>query len=103
MADPAYHHAHYLAHKESYVARARQHDAAHLIRCRRFLTAYKSYFGCQRCAVVDVRVLECHHLGAKVKNIGDVLSRRWSLRRIVQELLKCEILCANCHRIETLS
>ena len=39
---------------------------------------------------------------AKVANVGD-LARRMSRRRILEEIEKCELVCANCHAIRTVS
>jgi hypothetical protein len=37
---------------------------------------------------------------AKVNNLGD-LGRRWSRKAVLDELKKCELVCANCHAIRT--
>ena len=45
-------------------------------------------------------VLEFDHLGDKAFNIGEGLRDR-SWRAIVEEMAKCEVVCANCHRRRT--
>lgn len=44
------------------------------------------------------RALEWHHLDPSTKEVNPtkVFSRKWE--RIVEELSKCVLLCANCHR-----
>ena len=37
----------------------------------------------------------------KIKNIGTMMVKNWSLDRIKTEIEKCDIVCANCHRIRT--
>lgn len=37
----------------------------------------------------------------KVKEVGYMTSRNWSLEKIKKEVEKCEVVCANCHRIRT--
>ena len=42
-----------------------------------------------------------HVKGNKVGNISQMTSDGYSLESIKQEIEKCEIRCANCHRIKT--
>ena len=41
-----------------------------------------------------------HVRGMKVAAISQILAHRWD--RVLAEIAKCEIVCANCHRIRTL-
>jgi hypothetical protein len=43
--------------------------------------------------------MDFDHLGDKFKNLARLMS--YSLERIKEELAKCELVCANCHRIRT--
>lgn len=55
---------------------------------------------CMDCGINDVRVLEFDHVtGKKLGNISDLMSGKWS--KVLEEIKKCEIVCANCHRIRT--
>lgn len=68
---------------------------------RAWLDRYKRRSdGCARCPESDPACLDFHHTGPKTMGIAQMASRRWSLRRIQNELGKCELLCANCHRRE---
>jgi hypothetical protein len=40
-----------------------------------------------------------HVRGKKVINVGNMLL--WNWERFAEEILKCEIVCSNCHRIRT--
>lgn len=55
---------------------------------------------CQRCSWNgDIAGFDFHHTsGDKEFNIGNVANRSWMA--ISKELLKCELLCRNCHSIE---
>tara|TARA_R110002020_G_scaffold78298_4_gene196994 strand:- start:527 stop:820 length:294 start_codon:yes stop_codon:yes gene_type:complete len=43
---------------------------------------------------------DCHHINPKTKTINVALLRGYSKGKIIQELRKCELLCANCHRLK---
>lgn len=44
--------------------------------------------------------MDFDHLNDKFKNISQML-QKYSVKRIFQEVSKCEIVCSNCHRIRT--
>ena len=56
--------------------------------------------GCKRCGITDKRVLDFHHKDEndKLFTIGG-FRRSVGIERIKKEIKKCEIYCANCHRI----
>jgi hypothetical protein len=55
---------------------------------------------CVDCGELDPVVLEFDHLGEKSFNIGQALPyRRW--QSILDEIEKCVVVCANCHRRRT--
>lgn len=60
----------------------------------------KKTLKCQECNNDDFRVLEFHHRADSSKdgNISNLITR-WSLERVQKEIDKCDVLCANCHRI----
>jgi hypothetical protein len=46
----------------------------------------------------DPIVLEFHHLGDKDSTIAELTHRGASIARLEAELVKTQVLCANCHR-----
>lgn len=66
----------------------------------KWLNDYKIQRGCKRCGTIDGRVLDFHHKDEKNKlfSIGS-FRRSVGIKRIKNEVKKCEIYCANCHRI----
>ncbi len=54
--------------------------------------------GCARCPEKDLACLDFHHRDRsdKLGHLGVV--RRFSKARILAEIAKCDVLCANCHR-----
>lgn len=67
---------------------------------RSALATMKLDDGCTDCGFnEDPAALEWDHVRGKSWNIG---SRRWcSIERLLEEVEKCEVVCANCHRIRT--
>lgn len=66
------------------------------------LTLYLKDHPCVDCGETDVEVLECDHVrGAKTGNVVDLIKRSFPWEKIEQELAKCDIRCANCHRRKT--
>ncbi len=62
---------------------------------------YKMTQKCVICGNDDFRVLEFDHLGEKLNNVGDMARLGFSKNKILEEIKKCQVLCANCHRIKT--
>lgn len=98
----AYKREHYLANKQRYVDQARARKK--LLRRKRtaYLIDYFDNHPCTDCGERDPVVLEFDHLDAAVKSfdIGQVLPYR-SWQSILDEMAKCEVVCANCHRRRT--
>ena len=80
-------------------------DAANTVRAqerRQFLDAYKTERGCVDCGYdKHPAALEFDHLPGsdKLAPVGNLVLA--SMERLMAEILKCEIVCANCHRIRT--
>lgn len=54
---------------------------------------------CADCGTDDRRVLDFHHRDPEKKTGGVRSMLSHSLERLLAEAAKCDILCANCHRI----
>jgi len=54
---------------------------------------------CCRCGEANPVCLHFHHRTPSLKEnaLADAVRREWSKARIVAELAKCDVLCANCH------
>lgn len=65
---------------------------------RKFLVSYKKGLKCQVCGESDSVCLVFHHRNPKEKDfyVGCSVSG-YSLERIMKEIAKCDVLCANCH------
>ncbi len=62
---------------------------------------YKKTLSCVKCGMTDYRCLDFHHnTGVKNYNVSEMPWRGISFENILKEINLCEVLCANCHRIE---
>ena len=71
-------------------------------RSYQMMYTYLSTHPCIDCGEIDIRLLEFDHVrGHKMANISRLLTqgRNWSI--IEAEIDKCEVRCANCHRLKT--
>ena len=66
---------------------------------RYIIALYKSAVGCVDCGCNDPRVLDFDHIGEKSFNVAAMAGG--NLRRVFEEIMKCEVRCSNCHRIKT--
>lgn len=66
---------------------------------REILTIIKRRRGCLMCDEARPECLQFHHRDEKAKDfdISAAIFRGLSLRRILLEIQKCDILCGNCH------
>lgn len=68
---------------------------------KKWFQEYKSTLKCETCQNPHPAVLTFHHINPKEKEI-DVASAThngWSRERVMTEVGKCKVLCANCHAI----
>ncbi len=93
--------SHYQAYRTKYIQKARLRNAAQSKINGDFLIEYLSQHPCVDCGEDDIVVLEFDHQRDKLLNVS-VLSREgYSLDKLKQEIAKCEVVCANCHRRRT--
>lgn len=54
---------------------------------------------CRKCGIDKIYLLEFHHRNPEEKD-GELsdFSRGYDLTKFMEELNKCDLLCANCHR-----
>ena len=92
----------YNNNKQQYIDKARRHNIVARERNKKFLNELKQNATCP-CGISDFRVMEFAHKdrSLKVGNLSDMANRPVSLNKLKEEVAKCDILCANCHRIQT--
>lgn len=69
---------------------------------RSWINERKAENGCSRCGQTDAACLEYHHVNPELKEkaIGELITHGHGKQSLQEEIAKCEILCANCHRKE---
>jgi len=66
---------------------------------RTWIRTIKVGRGCARCGENAPECLHFHHRDPSEKDleIGAVITAGWGKQRILDEIAKCDVLCANCH------
>lgn len=91
---------HYASHRERYVANAVRRKRALVAERAAYLVALFRERPCADCGETDPIVLEFDHMGHKRFNIAKGLrDRNWD--SVLDEIAKCDVVCANCHRRRT--
>ncbi len=90
--------AQYAQKKEYYVRKAVKSKARFLNQTREFLKHHFDQNPCVDCGESDIRVLHFDHVrGKKCANVSAMVHKCKSLKKIKEEIDKCDVRCANCH------
>tara|TARA_R110001583_G_scaffold71475_1_gene201301 strand:- start:2776 stop:3186 length:411 start_codon:yes stop_codon:yes gene_type:complete len=93
---------HYLLNKDKYLRKAYLHNKKTRCRNKIFIDNIKESSPCVDCGESNPIVLEFDHVrGVKKENVSDMVRQSYCLKTIQEEIDKCEVRCANCHRIVT--
>lgn len=87
---------HYQNNKQSYFDRSNESER----KAREFMINYLKEHPCVDCGYSNILALDFHHLGNKRIGVGRAVANG-SLKKLQEEIDKCVVLCANCHRIRT--
>ena len=91
--------SHYLRNKDEVIKKV----AKHKFKVREKFVEYLTGKSCITCGNNDIRVLEFDHRepSSKLSTISSLVAMSSSWSKILNEIGKCDILCANCHKIKT--
>lgn len=91
-----YQKAHYRRKKGYYKDKSKDR----VRRIRSEIINYKVLRGCSTCNETHPSCLEFHHRDPNEKEfeVNQALKKGWNFERMLPELEKCDVLCANCHR-----
>lgn len=87
--------AHYRNNKKQYFERNKETS----VRKRAWMFEYKTQLSCEMCGEKHPAVLDFHHKEPSGKSF--TVSEgflRVSKKKLLDEISKCQVLCANCHR-----
>lgn len=85
----------YQRHKDRLLEKRRQHDED----LRMWLRRLKSKLRCEMCGENHPACLQFHHREKEEKNftISNAVLRGTSIKSLINEIKKCDVLCVNCH------
>jgi len=93
---------HYRENCEKIKARSKARNVSQRKKNKAFVNRVKRMHNCVDCGEDNPVVLDFDHVkGYKRGNISDMARWSYSLETIKEEIRKCEIRCANCHRKKT--
>ncbi len=94
---------HYNNNKQYYLEKTQKRNTKLMSEILNYIQQYLLKNPCVDCGESDVVVLEFDHTGKlpKFKAISSLIRSRYPLEKIKEEISKCEVRCANCHRKKT--
>jgi len=92
---------HYAKHRDKVIASAKEYSKAARERIKAYITAHLRDNPCIDCGEANIVVLEFDHLRDKDFNISDATRKGVGMKKLKDEIAKCEVRCANCHRKKT--
>ena len=96
-----YRRQHYLDNRQKYIDKAKRINSTYRKTVQQFIIDYLLQHCCVDCGEADIVVLEFDHLADKSFNISSAIVKGKTIERIKEEIDKCEVRCANCHRRKT--
>ncbi len=98
-----YYYEHYENHKESYRTRAKAYREKVKLEYRTNMLDFMKGKSCVTCGESDIVVLELDHIDPTTKRFSISqavkLGQKWE--SVLEEIEKCQVLCANCHKRKT--
>jgi hypothetical protein len=89
---------------EREMRRIRRNQETRRAAARALIRAYLLLHPCVDCGETDVVVLEFDHVrGTKVRDVSQMVRDGVNWAKIEEEIAKCEVRCANCHRRATVA
>ena len=87
----------YEANKVKHLKNVKKRKDEHRGHLKEVANSYKKK--CGICTEADPCCLEFHHLDPKEKELKIAIAIRnaWSETRLIKEILKCMVVCRNCH------
>lgn len=87
---------HYRKNVPKYMAKARTAQR----RYDEWFSNIKASLFCNKCGESDAICLDFHHVGGVKEGTVSQIFARYGRKKVLAEMAKCVVLCANCHRKE---
>src|SRR6267378_5968581 len=97
----AYGREYYRKNRDAQKARLLRNLKARRADNQRRMIEYLQAHPCVDCGETDIVVLQFDHLADKERDVASMLAGSWTWPAIEKEIAKCEVRCANCHRLQT--
>lgn len=91
----------YKTNNTEYSNRKKLLKQARTLEIRQRVWSYLETNPCKDCGETDPVVLDFDHMRDKEFNISEATKLNYAWSRIENEISKCEVRCANCHRKKT--
>jgi len=95
-----YRRQHYLSNHTKYIIKAAKNNKIYKVRNKNKIIEYLKNHSCVDCGEKDPVVLDFDHCNKETKNnnVSTLVHNSNSWKTILEEIAKCEVRCANCHR-----
>ncbi len=94
---------HYQDNKQYYLSKSKERNKRIRTYLYSFVDRYKLYVGCVDCGYNrNPKALQFDHVrDTKTLAVSSLINRAVSLKRLKEEIRKCDVRCAHCHAIVT--
>ena len=97
-----YHKQYYQNNREHFKKRNKRNKAIRTAENTAYRREYLSTHPCVDCGEANPIVLTFDHVrGEKFKDLSKMWTTGYALKRICEEIKKCDVRCFNCHAIRT--
>ena len=98
-----YDRAYYLANRDRRKGQIRERNKVAIERNKNGILDYLEGKSCMDCGFSDPRALQFDHRDPTTKRlaVADMMRSAYSWEALLEEMNKCDIVCANCHSIRT--
>lgn len=91
---------HYTKNRNYYISKAKERNIVQRTLIREYIWTYLNQHPCLDCGEKDPLVLEFDHRENKLMAVSTLVTNN-SLEKVIIEIQKCDVRCANCHRRKT--
>lgn len=91
----------YKSNQKTQITRVKENAKSRRDIAKQYVKNYLETHPCVMCGNSDILVLEFDHLRDKTQTISSMIQESKSLDVIKAEINKCQVLCANCHKVKT--